>query len=78
MILREVTGVLEEFGQAIRGDWGSIDGRSIRSSLSAFTPAIHEPERYTAEYLRDILGICPNGHGHWEYYCEEDCKKDEK
>lgn len=73
MTLEEVSNVLCEYGEAIRGDWGSIDGRSERDSIQTFADAILSPGKYERETLRDQAGICPNGSGHWTEYCDEDC-----
>jgi len=73
MTLDEVAKVLCEYGEAIRGDWGSIDGRGERSTIQEFAAAILEPGSYTIEDLRSQADICPNGYGHWTQYCDEDC-----
>lgn len=74
MRLGEVARVLYEYGEAIRGDWGSIDGRSERSTIHEFADAILTPDDYTVEALRSQADICPNGSGHWTEYCDNDCE----
>jgi hypothetical protein len=71
--LEEVSKVLCEYGEAIRGDWGSIDGRSERSTIQDFAAAILAPAEYTSEDLRANADICPAGNGHWTQYCDDDC-----
>jgi len=70
--IEEVSAVLCEYGAAIRGDWGSIDGRSEQSSIGTFADAMLFPERYEKATLRDQAGICPTGGGHWTEYCDVD------
>lgn len=71
MQLTDVTAIIREYGEAIRGDWGSIDGRSVRSQLDELAHAVENPEVYEKDNLRDKIGICLEGKGHWEWYCEE-------
>lgn len=75
--LERVAQALSEFGGAIRGDWGSIDGRSIRSQLDNLVRYLRAPE--TTPPLADIrvvLDICRYGGGHWTQYCEDyECGK---
>jgi hypothetical protein len=74
MKLDEVSKVLCEYGAAIRGDWGSIDGRSEQSSIETFADAILKPEKYEAATLRDQADLCPSGSGHWTEHCDDDCE----
>ncbi len=74
MKLEEIASVMKEYGAAIRGDWGSIDGRCEQSSIQTFADAILEPGKYEAATLRDQAGICPVGSGHWTDHCGEDCE----
>ena len=73
MKLEEVSSILCEYGEAIRGDWGSTGGSSERSTIQTFADAVLSPEKYEKETLRDQAGICPNGKGHWTEYCEDYC-----
>lgn len=73
MTHEEVATCLDEYGEAIRGDWGSIDGRSERAALQQLAEAIREPDRFTPEAMRRILDICPYGCGHWTDHCDDDC-----
>lgn len=75
--------LLNEYGSSIRGDWGSIDGRSERTALSRLASAIqaHGNEGLSEEKVREIrdaLGVCPHGEGHWEMYCSDYCEGDEQ
>jgi len=74
MRLEEVSSVLCEYGAAIRGDWGSIDGRSEQGTIGTFADAVLSPEKYELETLRDQAGICVNGGGHWSEYCDDSCE----
>ena len=73
MTIQEVAQVLREYGAAIRGAWGSIDGRSEQGTIEDFADAFLKPENYTAKQLRDRADICPHGNGHWTEYCADDC-----
>lgn len=68
--------VLEEYGRAIRGAWGGIDGRSVMSCMEDIAA---DMRKYSNGPLPDGLvqcrrisfGICPHGNGHWDEYCED-------
>jgi len=77
MTLEEVSEVLREYGSAIRGDWGSIDGRSEQGTIDCFAAAVTAPNMYTAEELRSLADICPHGAGHWTWHCSTYCLEDE-
>ena len=69
--------LLDEYARALRGSWGDIDGRSEQLSLNCLSAAIREYGSNpldTSEVLslRDALGVCPHGGGHWTEYCDED------
>lgn len=78
-----IAQVLREYGSCIRGDWSTIDGRSVRAELEAVATALDGggvevfPDHPVAEYTifdwRERLGMCPAGLGHWTDYCDEDC-----
>lgn len=74
MTIEEVAGVMREYGEAIRGDWGSIDGRSERSTIHEFADAFLDPIGRTVAELRSMADICPIGSGHWTEYCDDDCE----
>jgi len=73
MNAEDLARVLREYGAAIRGDWGSIDGRSEQGTLETFADAVTNPGAYTVQQLRDMADICPAGNGHWTEYCDSDC-----
>jgi hypothetical protein len=77
MKIEQVASVLREYGEAIRGDWGSIDGRGERSTINEFADAFLKPESFTAERLRDMSDICPFGGGHWTEHCYDTCGEEE-
>ena len=70
--MSEAVKALREYAQAIRGDWGDIDGRSMRGELLAFADAIegHGHHDWSIERWRSDLGICPSGEGHWTRHCQ--------
>lgn len=78
----KATNILREYGEAIRGDWSEIDGRTVRDQLDYLAELIetnHNAELTEQEAIecRDSLGICLEGNGHWLEYCEEYGCKDE-
>lgn len=73
MKLEEVAKVLNEYGSAIRGDWGSIDGRSEQGTINVFAAAMLSPGRFTASDLRECADICTGGGGHWTEHCSDSC-----
>ena len=69
--------LLDEYARALRGSWGDIDGRSEQIVLNELAAAIREYGNAplgTSEVLRlrDYLGVCSYGGGHWTFYCDED------
>lgn len=74
--------LLEEYACALRGDWGSIDGRSEQVSLNGLAAVIREhgnaplTDAQVAK-LRDRLGVCPHGGGHWTEYCDDNYECEE-
>lgn len=83
----QVAKVLREYGQAIRGDWSEIDGRSVRIDMEEIARWVEDPSLLGAlqhggyeglRAARCAVGICPEGGGHWDHYCEDDwteCKE---
>ena len=71
-----VQRVLGEWAQAIRGDWGSIDGRTCRDQLDDLAEALTSDTKTDIKQLRDDSGICPHGGGHWTMYCTDSCESD--
>jgi len=67
-----ISTVLDEWAQAIRGDWGSIDGRTCRSELQNLSSFLMAEEPLDIEYLRWNAEICPEGKGHWLEWCRDD------
>ena len=68
-----IAQAIREYGQAIRGDWGSIDGRSVRIEMNKLADAVEEgnPSHRDIQWWRNELGICPHGCMHWTMYCED-------
>lgn len=68
----QIAQVLMEYGEAIRGDWGSIDGRSERSSIQCMAGWVRDPDTFTdLRTGRDQVNICLDGEGHWQSYCRD-------
>lgn len=71
-----IAQALREYGQAIRGDWSLLDGRSVRSQLDRFAQSIEDGNEMPIEWWRGECGVCPDGGGHWagpwNGYCETD------
>lgn len=66
-----VPQLLREYGAAIRGDWGSIDGRCVRDDMENLADWVEDPASVPAD-ARVVLGICPAEGGHWTDYCTPD------
>lgn len=69
-----VQTLLREYGEAVRGDWGEIDGRWVQRDLEAISYALDETE--VPESLltfRNRLDLCPSGEGHWSEHCNDGC-----
>lgn len=66
-----VAQALAEYGAAIRGDWGDLDGRSVRYQLDDLVALLRKQPTPapTIEHLRMEMGVCPRGGGHWTQYC---------
>ena len=66
--------VLNEFAHAIRGDWGSIDGRVIQANLQWLIVEMQADTPAEIARIRDNINICVAGGGHWQMYCDEECE----
>ena len=61
-----IAQVLDEYGQALRGDWSEFDGRSALSVLGDLASELRGTrEPHTIEQHRNEIGLCPDGGGHW-------------
>lgn len=73
----DITKVMREYGQAIRGDWSGFDGRTMKAVLDDFANWVDGGELpKSIERARGELGICEAGGGHWcglWGYCDGDC-----
>lgn len=70
-----VPDLLEEYAEALRGDWGGIDGRTEQYKLDRLAKAMREHGNNPltdaeVSMLRNYIDVCPNGDGHWLEYCE--------
>ena len=73
------TDILREYGQAIRGLWSDLDGRCVRDNLDEIAKVIEdtndaELSQEDAVCLREDIGICPAGKGHWTEFCDASCE----
>lgn len=72
-----LTDAMQEYAQAIRGDWSDFDGRSERDVIESWISEIDKPTDTTLDQWRQKLGICRDGNGHWAGvrwgHCGEDC-----
>lgn len=73
-----VSDVIREWGQAMRGDWNDVDGRSVLLQMEEFAGWVDEPETYPGDKLaRQSAGVCDAGGGHWcgswYGYCDDEC-----
>lgn len=66
--VHDVADVIEEYGQAIRGDWSELDGRTVRNHLEFLAMRVRDP-RGTVADMRQVVGICHRGNGHWTEFC---------
>ena len=73
MNVKDVADCLREYGEALRGSWGDIDGRTERAALQQLADAIENPELYSLNTMRHILDVCPIGLGHWQEFCGSEC-----
>lgn len=66
---------LTEYGDAIQGDWGDLDGRTVNRHLGSLAALLRTPpdQPPTIQHLRTELGICPDGGGHWTEHCQDTC-----
>ncbi len=63
---RALQQVMLEYAQAIRGDWSDFDGRTERDIIEGWVVEMADPDpEHDVAYLRQQVGICPDGNGHW-------------
>lgn len=70
-----VVQALTEYGNAIQGDWGGLDGRTVNRHLGSLAALLRTPpdQPPTIQHLRTELEICPDGGGHWTEHCQDTC-----
>lgn len=75
-----VLKAMQEYAEAVRGDWSDFDGRSNRFILESFVSALRGgPESVrTLDEWRADLGVCLYGGGHWTEYCDANCEQRER
>ena len=63
-----LTQAMQEWANAIRGDWSEVDGRSVLGEVEEWIAALEGAEpcaSRTIEQWRTSMGVCPDGGGHW-------------
>lgn len=77
----QVTALIQQYGQAWRGDWSDCDGRTIRTEMNYLAGLIEQAasgEPIDLAEARREFSLCPNGGGHWTDWCEQnDCPEPE-
>ena len=76
-----IADILDEYGQAFRGDWGGVDGRSVQYDIEMFASVVrgHGNAPLTDEQvstLRAYADLCPDGRGCWTMHCSQYCIED--
>ncbi len=71
-----VARALRAYGQALRSDWGSIDGRTCRDDLAALAMLL-VPGAASVSYEQAAAtgGICP-AHQCWPEHCPDTTRMD--
>lgn len=75
------TDVLREYADALRRDWGSIDGRSEKIALRQLADAV---DHYGTAALKQVdlvglrlaAGVTPSGSGEWYDYPVDEARED--
>lgn len=67
----QIAEILEAFGTAIRGDWGGIDGRSIRIGMDGLAASIRSGELLDMALEMRRLDVCPMCKS-WTEHCYPD------
>lgn len=75
------TEVLREYADALRRDWGSIDGRSEKIALRQLADAVDHYGTATLKHvdlvgLRLAAGVTPSGSGEWNDYPADEAGED--
>lgn len=75
------TEVLREYADALRRDWGSIDGRSEKIALRQLADAVDHYGTATLKQvdlvgLRLAAGVTPSGSGEWYDYPADEAGED--
>jgi len=71
-----VPNLICEYGEAVRYNWGDIDGRGVRQDMWELAAAVERygtdplPDEVVAR-LRSSLDLCPGGHGCWTDDCPD-------
>lgn len=66
--------LIDEYADAIRGDWSEVDGRWVRNDLWKLSALVDSTDEHDIVKIRENLDICPVGGGHWTQYCNEACE----
>ena len=76
------TEVLREYADALRRDWGGIDGRSEKIALRQLADAVDHYGTATLKQvdlvdLRIVVGVTPSGSGEWYDFSGENHEEDQ-
>ena len=64
--LAVILQAMDEYGEAIRGDWSNFDGRSEKAVIQGWTADIRAGDNdRDIDWYRNDLRICKGGGGHW-------------
>lgn len=69
---RVVASLMDEYGQAMRGDWSGMDGGDVRSVLDTLAGSLTSGRILDQAAFRREWRLCPDGQGHWTDYCRPD------
>lgn len=69
------TDLLREYGSAVRGYWGELDGRGVKACLDDLADLIEETGNAdlhdgASSEERSYLELCQHGRGHWASFCD--------
>lgn len=66
--------MLEELGQAYRGSWKDVDGRTIKREMTYISDCLDINNKLVSIHnFREEWDLCPAGDGHWTEFCDEYC-----
>jgi len=73
MSTEDVAGIINTYGEACRGDWSDLTGKDVRDDMGTIAEAVRNPGGISRQDLLSRLNLCPDGNGHWQEHCTEEC-----